>query len=196
LPGRRVAGDHLTRVHPDPSGDPDTVLTFELEVERIQRLPHPVGSPGRAKRVVLVQPRDPEDGHHGVADELLDGAAVAFDHGRHLVEVAAHHASERLGIQPLAEGRGPRDVGEDDRDDPADVGEGSIRLGERRRAVLAEASPVGVLFSAGGAPLHERILEGAREGTVRDVLLTAARPPEHRFDHCQVPRPSASRSDR
>ncbi len=105
LAGGRVAGNDFTGVHPDPSRDPDAVLAFELEVERLQRLPHAGGGPDRAQRVVLVQPGDPEDGHHRIADELLDGPAVSFDHGRHLVEVPTHDAAERFGIQPLAERR-------------------------------------------------------------------------------------------
>ena len=80
LAGGRVTGNDFTGVHPDPSRDPDAVLAFELEVERLQRLPHAGGGPDRAQRVVLVQPGDPEDGHHRIADELLDGPAVSFDH--------------------------------------------------------------------------------------------------------------------
>jgi hypothetical protein len=86
---------------------------------------------------------------------------VAFDDGRHLVEVPTHHAAEGFRVEALAEGRGSRDVCEDDRDDPADVGSDALSLAEWSRAVLAEASLVGVLFSAGRAPLHGRILEGA-----------------------------------
>ena len=36
--------------------------------------------PDGALRVVLVRDRRAPDGHHGVADELLDGAAVPADH--------------------------------------------------------------------------------------------------------------------
>ena len=47
------------------------------------------------QRVVLVHDRDAEDGHHGVADELLDAAAVALDDRLHPLEVAWRGASRR-----------------------------------------------------------------------------------------------------
>ena len=172
LPGRRVTGHHFPGVDTDPSGDPDAVFAFELQVERTQRLPHPGSGADRADRVVLVQPRDPEDGHHGIADELLDRASVAFDHRRHLVEVAAHHAAKGLRIQPLPQGRGPRDVGEDDRDDPADIGGDAVSFAEPSRTVLAEASLIGVFLAAGRAQLHERILDGALPAPERSRALS------------------------
>ena len=148
------------------------MLALEIDVQGDEGLAHPDRGAHRSHGVVLVEPRDPEDRHHRVTDELLDRAAVALDHGGHLVEVPAHHAAERLGVEPLAERRGPRHVGEDDRDDLPDVGRGGFRLAERRRAVLAEASLVGVLLSAGGTALHERILERARDAPERpgDVI--------------------------
>ncbi len=43
--------------------------------DEVERRPHgPLG-------VVLLRDRRPPDRHHGVADELLDRAAVALDHG-------------------------------------------------------------------------------------------------------------------
>ena len=69
-----------------------------------------------AQRVVLVDPRDTEDGHHGIADELLDRPAVALQHIPHRVEVPAHEAADGLGIETLADRGGAGDVGEEDRD--------------------------------------------------------------------------------
>ena len=43
---------------------------------------HLGGGANGAQRVVLVRDGDPEDGHDGVADELLDGAAVALEDRR------------------------------------------------------------------------------------------------------------------
>ena len=65
------------------------MVALELVVHRRERVAHPVGGADGPQRVILVQPRDPEDRHHRVPDELLDGAPVALDHGSHLVEVAA-----------------------------------------------------------------------------------------------------------
>ena len=75
-----------------------------------------VGGADGAQRVVLVHERHAEDGHHRVADELLDGAAVPLQHDARLVEVAQHHAPGRLRVDRLAEGRRADDVAEEDRD--------------------------------------------------------------------------------
>ena len=160
LAGRGVAGHHLAGIDADPHAQPLPVHPLEIAVQRGEGLPHADRGADGAERVVLVQARDPEDRHHGVADELLDGAAVALDHGGHLVEVAAHHAAECLGIEPLPERGRPRDVGEDDRHDLSDVGRGSISPTQRGRAVLTETSPLGVLLAAAGAALHGPSIEG------------------------------------
>ena len=92
LSGARVARDHLAGVHPDPDADLDAVIRAQLFVQRVEGTLHAVGGPHRAERVVLVEPRDAEDRHHGVADVLLDRAAVPLDHLGHRVEVARLHA--------------------------------------------------------------------------------------------------------
>jgi hypothetical protein len=91
-----------------------------------------------AQGVVLVHLRDAEDGHDGVADELLDGAAVPLDHGAHRLVVAGHDRSELLGVHALAHIGGAGHVGEDDRDDLPLVDRRAIF--ERRAAELAEPS--------------------------------------------------------
>ena len=56
-------------------GDADPDLELRL-------LPRPVANrkrgPHRPLRIVLVRDRRPEEGHHRVADELLDGSSVAL----------------------------------------------------------------------------------------------------------------------
>ena len=73
--------------------------------------------------------RQPEDGHHGVADELLDRAAMA----RHAVAsdrvVASEQAAHLFGVELLAERGRARQVGEQDSDNPAFFG----RDGHRNR---------------------------------------------------------------
>ena len=56
----------------------------------------------RPQRVVLVDGGNTKDGHHRVADVLLDRSAVALDDLPDLVEVARHHAPQRLGVDALA----------------------------------------------------------------------------------------------
>jgi hypothetical protein len=57
-----------------------------------------------------------EHRHHRVADELLDGTPMAFDHGTDAVEVGGLHPSRGLGIEPLREGGGSDQVAEEGRD--------------------------------------------------------------------------------
>ena len=86
------ADDDLAGVDADPSLEP--VLR--------DRGAHLRGGPNRAQGVVLVRDRDPEHGHHRVADELLDRAAVALDDRAEILEVAAHAGAQRLRIGRLA----------------------------------------------------------------------------------------------
>ena len=65
----RCPGHHLAGHHADPA----------LEAELGQRVAHLDGCAHGAQSIVLVHRRHAEDGHHGVADELLDGAAVPLD---------------------------------------------------------------------------------------------------------------------
>ena len=66
------AHDDLARVDPDPC----------LQLVLGDRLAHLPRRADGAKRVVLVRRRDPEDGHHRIADELLDRAAVTLEDRR------------------------------------------------------------------------------------------------------------------
>jgi hypothetical protein len=57
-----------------------------------------------------------EHRHHGVADELLYRAAVAFDHRAHLGEIALDDLAEGLRVELLAEGGRAGYVAEEDGD--------------------------------------------------------------------------------
>ena len=67
--------------------------------------------------VVVVRDRRAPDGHHRVADELLDRAAVAADDLLALLEVARQEVADGLGVAALGERREPDEVGEQDRDE-------------------------------------------------------------------------------
>ncbi len=143
-----AADDDLAGVDPGARDDLDAVLPRKLLVERPQSVADPRGRANRAERVVLAHRRHAEHGHHRVADELLDGAAVPLEHGLHRLEVPPHHAAQQLRVEPLAERRRPGHVGEEDGDDLA-----RLRLGrsEARPASGAEARVGGVLAPAVGA---------------------------------------------
>ena len=94
----RVAGDEpLARAGDDLAGvDADA----RLHAERRQRVAHLRGGAHRAQRVVLVQHRNAEHGHHRVADELLHRSAVALDDRPHPLEVAREHARAATPDRP------------------------------------------------------------------------------------------------
>jgi hypothetical protein len=139
LVGQRLTGDHLAGVDPDPVRDRDTPAGTELLVQAAQRVAHLVCRTDRPERVVLVQPRYPEHRHHRVADELLHGAVVPFDHPAHLVEVQRHHAAYRLRVEPFAH-RGRADhVAEDHRDGLAYLAR--VLCGARHRGAALGAEP-------------------------------------------------------
>ena len=72
--------DDLTRVDPDP----------RLEAVRRDRDTHLRCCTHRPEGIVLVRHRDPENRHHRIADELLDGATVTLDDRAEILEIAAH----------------------------------------------------------------------------------------------------------
>jgi hypothetical protein len=112
------AHDHLARVDAGAHVDLHVPVTGELGVEGLQLVAHVVGGAHGPQGVVLVDRRHAEHGHHRVADELLHGAAVTFEHAPHLREVALHHAAERLRVEAFAERGGVDDVAEHDRHRP------------------------------------------------------------------------------
>jgi PAS domain S-box-containing protein len=103
LVGRGLAGDDLARADAGAHRELGTVLALEALVERGQYPAQLDRRPNSPQCVVFVCARDSKDCHDCVANELLDGAAVAFDHGPRLREVCRLDASQRLGVKPLAE---------------------------------------------------------------------------------------------
>ena len=113
---RRVAGEDLARVDAGAHADRDPVRRLELVVQARELAPELDCRPDRAERVVLVHDRDPEDTEDGVADELLDRAAVALEHLPRRVVIARPDAPERFRVELLAERGRVRNVAEDERD--------------------------------------------------------------------------------
>jgi hypothetical protein len=60
-----------------------------------------------------------EERHHGVPDELLDGAAVALELGADALVVGAEDRLDVLRVERLRPGCEPDEVAEDHRDDLA-----------------------------------------------------------------------------
>ena len=68
--------------------------------------------------VVLLRDGSAPDGHHRVADELLDGAAVQAHEALAGLEVARQQLARVLRVALLRERGEPDEVGEEDRDEP------------------------------------------------------------------------------
>ena len=81
----------------------------------------------RALGVVLVRRRHAEHAHDGVADELLDGAAVRLDDPPRRAVVAAQQRVDVLRVVALAQRREPDDVAEEGGDDAAFLGASRLR---------------------------------------------------------------------
>ena len=136
--GRRIARDDLSGVDPDPAGQLDPPPLAELVVQPVETSLHLPPGPHGAERVVLVDDRDAEDGHHLVAPEPLHRAAVPPDDLRHRLRVPRHHSPGRLGIGCLAERRRAHRVAEEDRHRLAHLEPRMATLRERRAAGGAE----------------------------------------------------------
>ena len=154
LGARLARGDDVACVHADPHREADAVTAVERVVQLAEAASHPESRPKRPRRVVLVRDRRAEDGHHRVADELLDGSAFCLDLLAHGLGVGAEHVLEVFRVQRLAERRRPRDVRKEHGHDPA-LGRARGPLGrERPAAARAEAGVVGVLGRTGRAGRH------------------------------------------
>ena len=144
----RVPDDHLSGV--DAGSGAHSV---GVRVERFERLADVGGGSNGPERIVLAQAWDPEDRDHGVADELLDRPAVAFDHVACDIEVTTQQRLQPLRVEPFPQFGGSHHVGEENRDGPAGS---SAELGhERCSAVVAEPGTLSGLVSAGGAGRHD-----------------------------------------
>ena len=162
------------------------------DADRVHQLqPGPDGPFG----VVLPGDRCSPDGHDGVADELLDGAAVALDHVGAEREVAGQDLADVLRVAFLGERREPDEVGEQDRDE-ATLGGGSVAgarrawmgcagagrrgdspAGRRERLAALPAEPLAGLVrgAAARAPEGERGTAGGAELASSPVIGAAGR---------------------
>ena len=95
--------------------DPDPQLELLLERELADRERCSDGALG----IVLVRGRRSEERHHRIADELLDGAAVALELRADALVVGPQDRLDVLRIQRLSTCREADEVAEDDRDDLA-----------------------------------------------------------------------------
>ena len=138
------AGDDEAGVDPDPQVHAHVAPLGQAGQARA----HHDRRPHRPLGVVLVRGRHPEHRHHGVADELLDGAAVGLGRARELVVEIAQEAAQRLGVHA---GRKLRRSGQIGEEDGGELALGRVADSQRAAAAGAEASAVGSDCAAVGA---------------------------------------------
>ena len=115
----QVAGHDLACVDARSDLQALAETRLQLRAQGAYSLAHLDCRPKRADGVVLVPARNAEDSDHGIADELLDGAAMAFERRPRVRIVARHHPAQRLGVEGLSQRRRACHVREDHRYCPA-----------------------------------------------------------------------------
>ncbi len=164
LVGRAEVDRRLAREDPGPCLEPGDARLLAEGGHGIDELERGAHGP---LRVVLLNLADAPRCHHGVADELLDGAAVPPDHGASGVEVPGQQLAHVLRIALLGEGGEADEVGEEHRNVPPlgqpgtfgshEQDRGRWRRGcgnpggERRAALTAEGVALLIRGSTGDA---------------------------------------------
>ena len=90
---------------------------LEARIDRPDRVDQFESRADTSLGVVLVRDGGAPDGHDGIADELLDGAAVTLDDVASDIEVASQQLADRLGITALGQRGEADEVREQDRDE-------------------------------------------------------------------------------
>ena len=163
------------------------------------------GADGPLGIVLLCHGRTP-DSHHGVADELLDRAAVALDHLAGRLEVPREQLARILGVACLGRGREADEVGKENRHEApfclwprcllgrfcarherrsafsAELRSSCIRSAARdaadgqRRTALPTEFPAGLVFGTASGADHETTVVEARSRYEGVCTLTPREP--------------------
>ncbi len=104
--------DDVSGVDPDPDLHRDPMALLEVAVQVLQPGEHVEPRVEGSLGIVFPDDRHAEDGHDGVADELLDRPPPGLDHRRHGREVGREEDSKPFRVQALAERGRTRHVGE------------------------------------------------------------------------------------
>ncbi len=168
-----VAGDHALVARAEGDGDlagddagpGGEGVDAALGAEQPDGVDQVEGCPDRALGVGLGGHGRTPHRHDGVADELLDGAAVALDHGGGGLEVRRQQLPDLLRVTRLGQWREPHQVAEQHRAEPtlrhACRSRDSPRAGRGRRphrgaAVAAELETGRHRLAARGARQRQR----------------------------------------
>ena len=116
LVGRADGDGGLAGQH---AGSGTKVGRSDLRPERLDRRDQVEPCPHGALGIILGRDRRAPDGHHRVADELLDHAPVPLDQLCAGLEVAGQELAHLFGVSRLRERGEPHQIGEQHRDEAA-----------------------------------------------------------------------------
>ncbi len=111
-----VADVHRAGVEADADRERRPAARTELRAQRLHPLLHRERRRDGILRVARVRQRRSPEGHDGVADVLVDGAATGVDDLRHRRQVGVHQRGELARLQRLRGGGEVADVGEQHRE--------------------------------------------------------------------------------
>ena len=155
---RRERDDRLAGVY----GATNTELELRLlHVECGHRVADGESRPNGALGIVAMGGRRAEDGHDGVADELLHDPAKGLQLVAHRPVIRRQDRAHVLRIELLRARREAHEVDEDDADEPALLAPRRLLL-ERSSAREAETGDLRVVLAAGTASGHSLILAALR----------------------------------
>ena len=145
--------ERLTRRDADPDVEVERVVALVQRRDRVARCERGADGP---LGVVLVRRRRAEHRDDGVADELLDGAAVPLELAPERLVVAAQQRTDILGVEALGARGGADEIDEDSRHDLPLLAR--PRLGrERRAAAVAEPGVVRILRAHSAQAITRRV---------------------------------------
>ncbi len=190
-----IAGDHALALGADRDSGlagqhrcPRAEATqADLVAERRDRCDQVERGPDGPLGVVLRRRGRAPDGHHRVADELLDGAPVEADQPPARIEIPRKKLTRVFGVATLRQAREADEVGEEHGDEPplGNGGNGHPRgdprrdlvcggLGSERSPTLAAEAHSGLVrASTCGAGLRQRRRAASAELAPRSVLRAA-----------------------
>jgi hypothetical protein len=186
-------GHDLARIDADPQGERGPVVAGELLVQLRDGLANPGRCAHGAQGVVLVHDGHAEDGEDGVADELLDRAAVPLDHGLRRLEVAGERRAQALRVESFSQRGRAGDVALEHRDRLALLA-GGWRDAQRGTAGVAEPRPLAVLGPARRARHHEQRLRQQRTERKEAARVSTLTPCSSRPRRLRSSSRSSSRS--
>src|SRR6266566_1913171 len=119
LLGAEVADQHRVAVNADPDVQRLQFLLIPAIVQQVHAALDAQGGDTGVPGMVFEQDRRPREGHHAVADELVDRAGLLVDDPGDELEIGRNPQQKILGGKLFGKCRERLEVGEEDRQEPA-----------------------------------------------------------------------------